>query len=82
VAAAMDEGAFYKTIKKAVAWTLLAVTILFLMSGFGIVYPDLVGLLTLGLLNKGLSIRLHDVLWAPFVSLLAAHLLLRYIIKP
>jgi cytochrome b subunit of formate dehydrogenase len=77
----MDEKAFYKIVKKAIAWLLLAITILFLLSGFGIVYPDLVGPLTLGLLYKGMSIRLHDVLWAPFMALLAAHLLLRYIIK-
>ncbi len=78
----MDEKSLYNVMKKAVAWLLLAVTILFLLSGFGIVYPDLVGPLTFGLLSKGISIRLHDVLWAPFMALLAAHLLLRYILKP
>jgi len=77
----MDEKAFYKVVRKAIAWLLLAVTILFLLSGFGIVYPDLVGPFTLGLLYKGISIRLHDVLWAPFIALLTAHLLLRSVIK-
>jgi len=75
----MDEMTIYKTVKRAVAWLLLAMTILFLLSGFGIVYPDQVGPITLGILNKGMSIRLHDVLWAPFLALLIAHLGLRYI---
>lgn len=77
----MDEAVLYKLVKRAVAWLLLAITVLFLSSGFGIVYPDQVGPLTMGVLNKGLSIRLHDVLWAPFLALLIAHLGLRYIKK-
>jgi hypothetical protein len=77
----MDDVTAFKLIKKAIAWLLLATALLFLLTGFGIVYPDLVGPLTLGILYKGLSIRLHDVLWAPFLALLIAHLAFRYMKK-
>jgi hypothetical protein len=56
-----------------IAWLLLAVTIVYLISGFGITNQDIVGPLTAGFLGKALSFRLHDVLWLPFIVLLVLH---------
>ena len=69
-------------IRKAVAWCLLATALLYMLSGFGITYWDIVTPLTLGLLGKALSFQVHQVLWAPFLAFLAAHLFLRCILKP
>jgi hypothetical protein len=77
----MDDKAILRLFKKAVAWLLLAVSLMFLLTGFGITSESLVEPLTAGLLTKALSIRVHEVLWAPFLALLVAHLLMRYIKK-
>jgi hypothetical protein len=58
-----------------VAWLLLAVTIVYLVSGFGITSPEIAGPLTAGILGKALAFRLHDVLWMPFIALLALHVI-------
>jgi hypothetical protein len=60
-------------LRAAVAWLLLAVTVVYLLSGFGITSQDIVGPLTGGLLGKALAFRLHDVLWLPFIALLVLH---------
>jgi hypothetical protein len=59
-----------------VAWILLGVTVLYLLSGFGITNTDIVSPLTAGILGKALSFRVHDLLWIPFIALLAIHILL------
>ncbi len=56
-----------------VAWILLGATLLYLLSGFGITNPGIVGPLTAGILGKALAFRVHDLLWIPFVALLALH---------
>lgn len=60
-------------------WTnriLLLLTVLILFTGFGITYPGIVEPLTLGLLGKSLSFRLHTVLWGPFAVAVLVHLYL------
>jgi hypothetical protein len=76
----MDEKALLRLIKQFIAWLLLAVSLVFLLTGFGIT-NDIVGPLTMGALSKSSSIRIHEVLWAPFLALLLAHVLLRHIKK-
>jgi hypothetical protein len=61
------------SIRMLVAWLLLAVTVVYLLSGFGISNQEIVGPLTGGLLGKALAFRLHDVLWLPFLALLVLH---------
>jgi hypothetical protein len=56
-----------------IAWLLLAVTVVYLVSGFGITNQEIVGPLTAGFLGKALAFRLHDVLWLPFIALLVLH---------
>jgi hypothetical protein len=70
-----------RLIKWVVAWCLLAVTLFYLLTGFGITYWNIVEPLTLGLLGKAMSFRLHDVLWIPFLILLATHVLLNLFVK-
>ena len=59
-------------------WLLLAVTVLFLVSGFGISDYRIVESLTLGLLTKSLSFRIHSNLWILLVALLGLHIYLVY----
>ncbi len=68
-------------VRMAVPWCLLAVTLFYLLTGFGISYSNIVGPWTLNLLGKAVSFRIHDVLWAPFIILLAAHVAFRFIPK-
>lgn len=63
-------------IRAWIAWILLGVTLLYLLSGFGITNPGIVGPLTAGIMGKALAFRVHDLLWIPFIALLALHVLL------
>jgi hypothetical protein len=56
-----------------IAWLLLAVTFVYLLSGFGITNQDIVSPLTMGILGKALAFRLRDLLWLPFIGLLFLH---------
>jgi hypothetical protein len=51
----------------------MVVTIVFLVSGFGITEFRIVETLTFGLLNKSLAFKIHEVVWIPFVVLLVLH---------
>jgi thiosulfate reductase cytochrome b subunit len=62
------------TYRKLVSRTLLALTLLFVISGFGITEPGLVRSLTFGLLDKALSQQIHFLLWGPFLIVLVLHL--------
>ena len=68
-------------IKWAIAWSLLVVTLLFLLTGFGIEYSSIVAPMTLGFLGKAASFKWHEVLWIPFVILLAAHVIINLLLK-
>ncbi|MCX5973307.1 MAG: hypothetical protein NTU59_01275 [Coprothermobacterota bacterium] len=59
-----------------VHWTLLGVTLFYLLTGFGITQFRIVQTITFGLLTKPLAFTLHDILWIPFLVLLAMHLVL------
>jgi hypothetical protein len=68
-------------IRKLVAWLLLAASLFFLLTGFGISNWDVVSAVTYGLLGKAESFRVHEVLWAPFLLLLALHVTLNVFLK-
>lgn len=59
--------------RKLVSRTLLVLTLLFLISGFGITEPGLVRPLTFGLLDKAFSQQIHFLLWGPFLIVLVLH---------
>ena len=63
-----------RPVQKIISCSLLIVTILLFLSGFGITYPQVITPLTLGLLGKAESFRLHVVLWGPFLILLLLHI--------
>ena len=54
-------------------WTFAVVTVVFLISGFGITEFRIVETLTFGLLTKSLAFKIHEVIWIPFVILLVLH---------
>ena len=65
-------------IRKIVSWSLLALVVLFLVTGFGITQFRIVESLTGGLLDKNLSFNIHTVLWIPLLILLSLHIYLRF----
>jgi len=70
-----------RLIRFAVAWCLLAVTLFYMLTGFGIVDWNIVSLVTLGILGKAISFQLHSIMWAPFSILLVTHVLLNTVFK-
>ena len=77
----MDKAAVIGLIKRTIHWLLLLVTILFLITGFGISEFRVVETMTLGWLTKSWALKLHDSLWIPFVVLLVLHLCLPFIFR-
>ncbi len=63
-----------KTFKAAVHWSLLVLTVLYLVSGLGITQYQIIEAVTLGLLTRNLAFRVHDVLLIPFAALLCMHI--------
>ena len=61
-------------IKKAIHWLLLVVAAVYILTGFGITEYRIVEHLTLGLLSKALSFRVHPNLEIPFMILLLLHI--------
>lgn len=60
-------------------WThtlLLVATFLFLVSGMGITEPNLINAITLRLLTKETSYKIHSWLLYPFTALLVTHIYL------
>ena len=57
-------------------WLLLTLSLLLIVTGLGITQYQIVGAATFGLLGKALSFQLHDILWIPFLVVLAAHMVL------
>jgi cytochrome b561 len=68
----------YDLAKKTIHWLFLVVTILFLITGFGITEFRIVETITLGWLPKSLALRIHNDLWIPFVVLLVLHIFLPF----
>ena len=57
-----------------VHWLLLAVIVLYLITGFGITEYRIVEQVTFGLLSKPLAFKIHDNLWIPSIILLILHI--------
>jgi hypothetical protein len=62
-----------KRIREWVHTLLTLTTLLFMVSGIGIVEQNLVSFMTLGLITKDLSYQLHSTLLYPFALLLFLH---------
>jgi cytochrome b subunit of formate dehydrogenase len=59
---------------RIVRWALAIVTVVFLVSGFGITEFRIVETVTFGLFTKNLAFRIHEIVWVPFVILLVVHI--------
>ena len=66
-----------RPVRKVINWSLLAVTVIYALTGLGITQYRIIQPLTLGILSKFLSIRIHDNLLIPFFILLSLHILLK-----
>jgi dolichol kinase len=60
--------------KQVVHWLLLAVLVLYLLTGFGITQFRVMEQVTFGLLSKPLAFTIHDNLLIPFIVLLVLHI--------
>ena len=63
-----------KKAKQVVHWSLLAILVLYVLTGFGITAYRAVGFITFGLLGKALAFKIHDDLIIPFVVLMGLHI--------
>jgi hypothetical protein len=77
----MRRAAVIDLIQRTIKWLLLAVTLLFVITGFGITEFRVVETITFGWLNKVWALRLHDNLWVPFLVLLVLHVCLPFIFR-
>ncbi len=68
-------------VKKVVPWLLLALLALYIVTGLGITQYRIIEKITFGGLSKNLSFRIHDNLLYPFLVLLVAHIVLRYVLR-
>jgi thiosulfate reductase cytochrome b subunit len=60
--------------KQVVHWSLLAVLLLYILTGFGITSYRAVESMTFGMLTKPLAFKIHDNLIIPFVVLIGLHI--------
>jgi cytochrome b subunit of formate dehydrogenase len=60
--------------KRVIHWLLLAVIVLYLITGFGITQFRVIEQVTFGLLSKPLAFQIHDNLLIPFIVLLGLHI--------
>ena len=63
-------------VKMLAHWLLLGVTIIYLLTGLGITQYHIIESATFGLLTKSLSFTIHNNLLAPFIVILAIHVIL------
>ena len=60
--------------RQIVVWLLIAVIVVYLITGFGMTEYRIVEPLTFGLLTKLLAFKIHTILWMPFLILLILHI--------
>lgn len=65
-----------KFIKEIVQYTLLATCIAYIISGYGMTKPNIIGPLTFGLINHNIAYSIHNNLLAPFLITLILHMYL------
>ena len=64
----------HRSTKKVTHWLLVAVILLYGITGYGITQYRIVESATLGLLTKPLAFKTHDNLLIPLLVLLALHI--------
>jgi len=68
-------------VKRIIHWSLLIVTVIYFITGFGISEFRTVEALSFGLLTKSLAFKMHNSLWVPFIVLLVLHIVFALIRK-
>jgi thiosulfate reductase cytochrome b subunit len=68
-------------VKKLIQWTLTALVIIYLITGFGITEYRIVEPLTFGLLTKSLAQKIHINIEIPFIVFLISHIWLLPLLK-
>jgi len=68
-------------LKVIARWILFALAIVYIITGFGITQYQTVEKITLGLLTKALSQKIHFYLLIPFLIFLITHIYLSVIIR-
>ena len=63
-------------LKVITRWTLFILAIVYIITGFGITQYQAIERLTLGILTKPLSQKIHFFLWVPFLFFLIMHIYL------
>ena len=67
--------------RSVVHWSLTAVIVVYIITGFGITEFRTVEAWTLGLITKNLSFIVHNILTVPFLVLLITHISLVLTLK-
>ena len=67
--------------KRGVHILLGILTVFVLISGLGIVYYQIIGYATLGILTKSLSFQIHTLIFVPFLVVLFLHSFMSWILK-
>lgn len=67
--------------RKIIHWLLTVVTIIYLITGFGITEYNIVESVTFGLLTRNLAHKIHLNLEIPFIILLVLHICLPLILR-
>ncbi|MFC1901257.1 DUF4405 domain-containing protein [Chloroflexota bacterium] len=67
--------------RKIIHWSLFAVMIIYMISGFGISYFRVVETVTFGLLTKPIAFKMHDYTLIPFIILLILHVFMNQITR-
>ncbi len=78
----MMRGNRLRLFRKIVITLLAVVTVLYLVSGFGITEFRTVEAITFGLFSKNLSFKIHNILLIPALIILAVHLYLTFRYRP
>jgi cytochrome b subunit of formate dehydrogenase len=63
-------------IKRTIRWSLVIVTVAYIITGFGITEFRTIESLTFGILTKPWAFKIHTNLEIPFITILAMHILL------
>ncbi len=67
---------------RLVGWLLFGISVLLVLTGLGITRYEIITPLTLGILDKAVSYKLHVLLWGPFLILLILHIIVYMRVQP
>ncbi len=67
-----------KLVRKIIHWGLLAIIIIFIITGLGVARYRIIESITLGLLTKPISFQVHTYLIFPLIIFLYLHILLTW----